>query len=329
MRFIRALGDFACASLPAWVAIFWVYPVLSAEAAAKAAPLDVLSPFAGIAAGIAIAYAGLPSFRYRTRVQEHVRRIIKEENLIDSLYDAEKKPDNNYCSQDCWGVLYRLGKLREVKDAPLPVKADEHTEVDHSFSKTNGYLIYSGLFASNLDKWIAFSLGGAAITIIWFALLDNVDFHEASINAVDRISFLSSLNMLYKILAILGVVSIGLHLVCWRWEMKRDAIGKRIIEWSSRIATAAAAGLILLTSVSVGDADSLPYKAGTLFGVQTETAIFHTLEVWLFLAVAVPLALLVIGEYLTGAMISEADVALKGLLGRLKEKAANVDLRPV
>src|SRR4051812_8837211 len=91
----------------------------AAEVAHAVPSIDAFSALAGLGSAISLAYASLPNFRHRNRVQEHVRRRIADDELILLLYVGDKL-DVSLCSHDRWGILYRLGKLREVKKAPIP-----------------------------------------------------------------------------------------------------------------------------------------------------------------------------------------------------------------
>jgi hypothetical protein len=300
--------------------------ILLAAEADKAAllnapPLEVLSASAAVAASLAIAYAGLPSFRYRLRVEGHVRRRVREENLIPNLYLGTAMPDSAMCGQDSWGILYRLGKLREVRHAPAPIG-----EVDRNFSRTPSYMVFAKLFASNLDKWLAISLGALSISVVWFAALDNIHFHGAHVGDAKRMEFLSLLECTYMSIAVLGCILFVIHILSWQWEMPKVCKRQNIIKWTARLAVFVAAMVFFLASTS--EPGGVAYGAASKIVSSSESGIFLLLEKVLIFTIIIPSVLLVLGESLTQQMIQEADLSLDTMVDLVARRAKEAKIKP-
>jgi hypothetical protein len=291
-------------------------------AVAKAVPLDLLSPFAALAAGIAIAYAALPSFRYRKRVRRHIRRRVTRASLIASLYMAGGEPNKLLCAQDAWSVLYRLGHLVNYKKAPAPTK-----QKDRYFSNTIPYMLYSGLFASNLDKYTTLVLGAFAASIIWFAGLDSIHFHEFAASDPDRISYLTALHTTYYTMSVIAMLAFILHVALWRWEMPKRGIRRRAIDIPLWVGGVLIAALIFL--VSIGTSESWMFQLCAKIGPHYQENVFKIFELVLFIAGAVPVVLLLVGEYLTAKMIEEADRAYDDMLALITDQASQAKITPI
>jgi hypothetical protein len=190
-------------------------------------PLDIFSAFAGVAAAIAIAYAGLDSFRYRIKIMDYVRKQLMGKSEKDSLLEpllAEYSAGNAVCSNAEWATLYRLGDLGYWdKEVPEPGNNKCAPTANDVIKKEAGrglemrlsFIIYKYLFMTNVDKIISVALGIVSITIIWFATIDRWDFIDPKLSDVDRIKFFSGVFYFYIFLGLLAIVSAFRHKNFW------------------------------------------------------------------------------------------------------------------
>jgi hypothetical protein len=295
----------------------------------RAIPLDILSPFAGLAAAVAIAYAALPNFRYRKRVRRHVRRTLKKEKLLDFLHLPDNKPNPHLCSHDSWGVLYRLGHLGYLvtdKKVPVPMQADKTIAVDHNFASTLPYMCYSGIFASNLDKWTTIVLGVIAGSTIWFAAIDNIQFHDVAVNDAARMAYLTTLRVVYLLICWLMLSVFVLHILLWRWAAPLPSKKHNYIAITAR--AVASVMVFMMFMVSVGEADSYIYLASSKFGSWGQQHIFFLFKALLLIATGVPFLFLLAGEYLTRRMIQESNQSFKTLLNQITAQPAEATFTP-
>jgi hypothetical protein len=277
----------------------------------RAAPLDILSALAGLAAVISIAYAGLPNFRHRSRVQDHVRRRVQNENIIANL-------NQTLCSSESWGVLYRLGKLQEIK-APAPGLKKGLAEVDRNFQMRSSFKAYSWIYASNFDKIVAGILAALAASVIWFAAIDNYLFFETTAQDAKRIAFLSGLATFYITVAALSLVAMIVQRLLWQWEMPHRCWREIFIHISIGIFCAAFLLFAILATFHV--------KFITDFYWNSEDhIIFILMFTVLFSCTSIPLVLWWIGETLTRIMIREGDISVEALVGIINENAGTAEI---
>lgn len=267
--------------------------------------LNALSDFAGLAVAIALAYAGLPNFRYRNRVQEHIRKALSEPGLI-ALLDGEDATAKAVHGHDCWAVLFRLGRLREwMHSIPSPTKSQDNTTPDHNFTKRSDYKSFTWLYASNLDKIISVALGAISGAALWFGALDEIMFNTSNANgAFKRLLFLSGTISFFTIaLGTLLALSLA-HKYTWEADRKPKNdrnIGVKIIYWlwtvlfilSVVLTSSGRMFLSEFTQASLGD-----WQLPISFVVVCSS---------IFLTIGVPLILLLRGEHLTQSMITEAN----------------------
>jgi hypothetical protein len=279
----------------------------------KAPPLEALTSFATLAAAIAISYAGLANFRHRLRVQEYVRSAVEDANLI-ILLGTRENPDP-LCCHDRYAILYRLGKLRDVRNAHQPGAHPVGTPpssivLDEDFRQTVSYKAYSWVYASNLDKVIAVCLGALSGAAIWFAALDNIYFYDSLIDAPARIAFFQDAECFYWLAILLGIIAVITHKFLWKWELELTPKTDRLLHIFGGLIALAFFGLLFLSS------NSRPFYhvAAIWWATADDHYLFVMTETILFTVTLVPLFLVWGGEKLTKTMTTKADGCIKFLV---------------
>lgn len=121
-----------------------------------------------------------------------------------------------------------------------------------------------------------------------------------------RLSFLHALEFTYYAMILVGLVAVGLHLICSRWDFPEGTRSHRTIK---AIAYVAAACFIIVLGACTYDTLDY-YKSCNRFMVGDALSIFFTIQTIILLTMAIPLVMLVAGENLTRAMNKEADDAI-------------------
>ncbi len=296
------------------------YPAEALKGAESAAPLEALTSFAALSVAIAISYAGLPNFRHRLRVEEYVQQTVKASGLLDVLGNAAGNP-HHLCNHDRWAVLYRLGNLREMKNASAP-GTDGKKPIDGDFLNTIGFRSYSWIYASNLDKVLATCLGALAGTAIWFAALDSAGFHDPVVSSPQRMGFFSDVDLFYWIAAILCALMIFSHKKFWGWILRSTpSTDHRIHQVGWLIAA-----VFLLTMAMASAGWSRYHSVAEWLCPGDEHVLFCMTETMLLTVTFVPLALIWGGEKLTAMMITKADNCVEFLKAQLGERASNANI---
>src|SRR5262245_33702758 len=103
--------------------------------------LAAFSIFAELTAAIAIAYAGVTNFRYRSEVQAYVRELFEPElrQVIGQ--------NPGVWNKGCWTILHKLGRLAEL-DAPSPTKLTQDDPESSFFLRSIAFRMYNLIYAS-------------------------------------------------------------------------------------------------------------------------------------------------------------------------------------
>lgn len=265
--------------------------------------LTALADFAQLAVAISLAYAGLPNFRYRARVEKHVRDAIERE---DGFIENVKANADKICSGECWGVIYRLGRLREWKaGAPEPEAANKNANVDHYFQKTKEYMAFSWLYSSNLDKSVAIGLGAIVGAIIWFSAIGQIWFvPNAKQTDPTWASYLSGVQLFLWASMLLLAAGTLAHAKVWKAEL--DYTDRRRVIVRSIYRTWVVFFFLGLVAASFDWVPSVPYL-NSFIAVHGQLAVFFSTSLITFLAIAIPLFFLVRGQRLTNIIVAETD----------------------
>jgi len=284
--------------------------------------LDSLSSLAGLAAALSLAYAALPNFRHRIRVQDHIRNKIIEEELVAVL-----KVQKDLCTQESWAILFRLGRLRDVKQTQelFNYQAPRAGDIDRNFRKRVAYIVFSQIYASNFDKIIAGVLGALASTIIWFGAIDNIHYHDLGNDNAARVAFFARIQAFYWASITLIVVIAVAHKILWRWDMRFRgwrSVAIHIIGW-----IAAVMFLLCLIGAS-SEVQWFERVISATSSTGEVNSVFFLSEAILLVAILVPLLLLAIGELLTAVMLGESDRCVLIMLELFDARAGTAGLRP-
>jgi hypothetical protein len=299
-----------------------VAPSIAPAAPLNFVSLDALSSLAGLSAALSLSYAALPNFRHRMRVQEHVRNKVRDEELIAVL-----KTETDLCNQESWAILYRLGRLRDVRQA-LGLLHDEEgkgSEIDRNFRKRLAYVIFSQIYASNFDKIATALLGCIAATVIWFGALDNIYYHDLPSADPLRIAFFVRVQAFYWTTIFLAAIAAITHKILWRWDMSFRGWRSILIHIFGWVAAFAFVLFLLGASTDVkwfGHVISFTSSDGDVGDV------FSLAETILVLSVLAPLLLLAVGEFLTRLMLIESDNCIIFLVAEIDTRASTARIEP-
>ncbi|MGA3305347.1 MAG: hypothetical protein ABSC26_04985 [Stellaceae bacterium] len=279
------------------------------------APLDAFDGFAELAAAIAVAYAGLDSFRYRASVKRYVREKIREKfggRLLGYVQSGTVNRNN-----EDWAILYMLGKLEELgflgPDRERKIKPARHFLVGKSFRK------YNWRYASNLDKSTAIAIGAIAASIIWFGMLDRIYFPDPVIDAPGRAPFLTCIGYFYIITFVVGFAFIGLFRSLWEWEMDHAKSEYRIIHFTQYIV-----GGLFFIFAAICSIKIFSIHIAESIHVFHERYPLGVLALSTLLCVLGPIYLIFMGRSLTKVMTDEVDECIECIAGEIANAPAKV-----
>lgn len=234
---------------------------------------------------------------------------------------------------ESWGVLYRLGNLKEDPKIPKPgpvIKGSNRPEPDKNFAKRPDVQRYHWLFISNLDKVLAIGLGALSVAIIWFGVLDRLAYNDAIVGDEPRTYFLCGVAAFCLLFLALGLILVVLHrLFCARAPRPDGWRG-----WVIRFYTKSLVVLFLLLilwSVPVHfvfdhSFEHVAQAVGLVVGWTPERVVYGLIKVILLGTVLLPLWLLWYGDRLSLRMQKEADDAIKNLKDGVAEIVGTVGI---
>lgn len=284
----------------------------SAHLANPVATLGSLSDLGALAAAVGLAYANLKSFRYRTRIREHVRKLVEADGL-GATVQSSRSSGGAVDRHECWAVLFRLGSLGDTDQQnqyPHPPKSEngaklgEQLDQDHNFTQRRDFLTYSWMYSSNLDKTISMSLGVLAAFVIWFATVDLLRYPIPTTTTIGRDSFLAGVFSFYAVTILLGCLLVWLHKLVWRWN-EMEGWRKKLINGSL-----VAFALIFCVSAVLATIELMPFTQffrGLFPGDLIHKNVPGWIAVFEISAAAIPGFLLFQGEQLSRSMVKEAD----------------------
>jgi hypothetical protein len=250
------------------------------------APLAIFSTCVEVIVAIALLYAGLTNFRYRSDVQRYVREIV-----IDVLPAMARTSCELLRNTDVWAVLCRLGKLCEI-GACLPDRGINH---DKYFLKTWACSTYNWLYLSNLDKAFAMSMGYVAGTQLPFAILDGFLFPDPVPDDPARATFLTSVAVFYWCSAALGIFALLIQRCLWVWDLTEDSPRHRLLLRLHRVLIVVAVLLFVATLFQFDPYLSLIERH---IGMLDSGVCMLTVATVLGLAAVTPILLIVCGNAL-------------------------------
>jgi hypothetical protein len=290
--------------------------------------LDVFASLAAIAAAIGIAYGSLPDFRHRRSLVEYVKSKLASHEITRLL--TTNPGLKNY---EAWGVLYRLGNLKEDAKYPIPgpQSGGQRLAVDNNFAKRRDVRRYNWLFISNLDKSLGIALGSLAVTIIWFGVLDRLSFPEPVDGNSARLFFLCGVSAFILLTLSFCFVAALLHYFLCSTEPKPSGWRKGLVRgWN----TFSVIVFILLVLWSLPNRfafdhslQNLVYYVSTSIGWDEERLVYDLIKVVLLATILLPLLLLWYGDRLSQKMQGEADQAIDIIKGGAAEAVGRATLR--
>jgi hypothetical protein len=293
----------------------------------ESVPYDAFDALAAFAAAISIAYASLPNFRHKQRMQGHVREAVKKRSVAQVISSNE-----SLLAHECWCILYRLGQLSE-EEHPRP-----HHETDHNFQQRPDFRAFNWLFVTNMDKMIAIALGAIATSVVWFGLLDRMYFPKPILGDYNRIWFLSTVIAFYVITIAIGLLVVLLFKIVAARSLDHAGWRNTVITYAPWAPSAFFLIFFGLSALGVfffgpvGHMLMMPFQEPPIVNLGGEYTAFIITRTILLTTIAVPLYLLYRGERLSEAMTQEVTRCVTelgvGVIDRAEEPDFNDDSNP-
>lgn len=269
--------------------------------------LDTVTPFAGFAAAIAIAYASLPNYRHRKAVQDYVRKIIERDGLLDYLKKGTTV-NTVLCSNQSWAILFNFGLLHEVHPDLRPT-----VDSDKYFQGMIRSRLYTHLFQNNLDKMVSIFLGFISASVLWFAAYDDVHFFEASTRNDLRIHYLMDIETFFVVSLSIIFVSAIIYIIVHDKHKNEKNLFKNLWKFY-----AIYFGLSTAMIVSACWNWPIVSRVSILFITPDTLHVFRYIQFSILASATFPAFMWGIGNYLSQHIIGESEncaVAIAAIIG--------------
>lgn len=264
--------------------------------------LNVWGHFAELATALGLAYANLPNFRYRDKLRQYVLRMLEDSGFkknFQACCDTHPTPAEI-------GILIKLGRLTAGDGLHKEFKPEIADGTERWWSGNNDVLIFRNLFSNNLDKIVCVCLAVVAAWMLWFGAIDEARFPQTFPNDPHRDTFL--VGALCGIALTLFLALIAYLIFLAKNNAKR--FGWAFVALGCLVFVSASVGSFPLVSVWRPYFGDVEYNSHVIFGA------------YLFVANAIPVLLVLLGDWARARMAVMADEARKTIAA---QRVAGVD----